>query len=110
MCNYFEEAKTAAKKITDKAADAGVEVSNDAIQRAVLDSIRALMLIRAYRIRGHLAADLDPLGMRETTAHPELDPKSYGFTPQPPVPYSPPASHQDAGYHPGWPRLFPEAG
>jgi 2-oxoglutarate dehydrogenase E1 component len=74
------EAKTAAKKITGKAADAGVEVSNNAIQRAVLDSIRALMLIRAHRIRGHLAADLDPLGMRETTAHPELDPKSYGFT------------------------------
>jgi 2-oxoglutarate dehydrogenase E1 component len=46
----------------------------------VLDSIRALMLIRAYRIRGHLVADLDPLGMRDQTPHPELDPKSYGFT------------------------------
>jgi 2-oxoglutarate dehydrogenase E1 component len=50
------------------------------VQRAVLDSIRALMLIRAYRIRGHLVADLDPLGMRDQTPHPELDPKSYGFT------------------------------
>ncbi len=37
------------------------------------------MLIRAYRIRGHLVAKLDPLGMRELTHHPELDPKSYGF-------------------------------
>ena len=46
----------------------------------MLDSIRALMLIRAYRIRGHLVADLDPLGMRDQTPHPELDPKSYGFT------------------------------
>ena len=46
---------------------------------AVLDSIRALMIIRAYRIRGHLAADLDPLGMRDTTHQPELDPASYGF-------------------------------
>ncbi|MBQ0752215.1 MAG: 2-oxoglutarate dehydrogenase E1 component, partial [Roseovarius sp.] len=46
----------------------------------VLDSVRALMLIRAYRIRGHLAADLDPLGLRETPNRPELDPKSYGFT------------------------------
>ena len=45
----------------------------------MLDSIRALMLIRAYRIRGHLAADLDPLGMRDETPHPELDPKTYGF-------------------------------
>ncbi len=49
-------------------------------ERAVLDSIRALMMIRAYRIRGHLAADLDPLGMREMPHRPELDPKSYGFT------------------------------
>ena len=38
------------------------------------------MLIRAYRIRGHLAADLDPLGLREMPPRPELDPKSYGFT------------------------------
>ena len=33
------------------------------------------MLIRAYRIRGHLAADLDPLGMRDGQPHPELDPR-----------------------------------
>ncbi len=74
------EAKGAGKKIKDKAAAKGVEVTDDQIQRAVLDSIRALMLIRAYRIRGHLAADLDPLGMRANASHPELDPKSYGFT------------------------------
>ena len=54
-----EEAKGAAKKITEKAAEKGVEVSDEAVKRAVLDSIRALMIIRAYRIRGHLVADLD---------------------------------------------------
>ncbi|WP_270727711.1 2-oxoglutarate dehydrogenase E1 component [Shimia sp. Alg240-R146] len=74
------EAKAAGKKIKEKAAEKGVEVSDEAIKRAVLDSIRALMIIRAYRIRGHLVADLDPLGMRDQTPHPELDPKSYGFT------------------------------
>ena len=74
------EAPAAGKKIKDQAAKAGVEVSDDQIKRAVLDSIRALMLIRAYRIRGHLVADLDPLGMRAGTPHPELDPKTYGFT------------------------------
>ena len=63
-----------------KAEEQGIEVTNGAIQRAVLDSIRALMIIRAHRIRGHLAADLDPLGLREETARPELDPKTYGFT------------------------------
>ncbi|TDE39639.1 2-oxoglutarate dehydrogenase E1 component [Antarcticimicrobium sediminis] len=74
------EAKAASEKIGKKAKAAGVQVSDDAIKRAVLDSIRALMIIRAYRIRGHLVADLDPLGMRDSTPHPELDPKSYGFT------------------------------
>ncbi|MEX0309964.1 MAG: thiamine pyrophosphate-dependent enzyme, partial [Tateyamaria sp.] len=74
------EVKGAGDKIKAKAAEKGVEVSDDQIKRAVLDSIRALMLIRAYRIRGHLVADLDPLGMRDQTPHPELDPKSYGFT------------------------------
>ena len=38
------------------------------------------MIIRAYRIRGHLVADLDPLGLSENKSHPELDPASYGFT------------------------------
>jgi len=73
------EAKAAGKKIAAKAEEKGVELTDNQIQRAVLDSIRALMLIRAYRIRGHLAADLDPLGMRDDTPHPELDPKTYGF-------------------------------
>ncbi len=73
------EAKGAGKKIKEQAAAKGVEVTDDQVQRAVLDSIRALMLIRAYRIRGHLAANLDPLGMREDAQHPELDPRTYGF-------------------------------
>ncbi len=70
----------AADKIKAKAEEQGVSVTEDQVKRAVLDSLRALMIIRAYRIRGHLVADLDPLGMREETPHPELDPKSYGFT------------------------------
>ncbi|MDY6860250.1 MAG: 2-oxoglutarate dehydrogenase E1 component [Pseudomonadota bacterium] len=74
------EAKDAGKKIKAKAAEKGVALSDEQVKRAVLDSIRALMIIRAYRIRGHLVADLDPLGMQDKTPHPELDPKSYGFT------------------------------
>ncbi len=42
-------------------------------------SLRALMLIRSYRVRGHLEAHLDPLGLQTPTPHPELDPRSYGF-------------------------------
>ena len=49
------------------------------VASAVRDSIRALMLIRAYRIRGHLIADLDPLRIEEPDVHPELTPQHYGF-------------------------------
>ncbi|HFB54472.1 MAG TPA: 2-oxoglutarate dehydrogenase E1 component, partial [Hellea balneolensis] len=55
------------------------DLSASDIRRATKDSIRALMLIRAYRIRGHLIADLDPLGLMERKSHPELDPATYGF-------------------------------
>ncbi len=53
--------------------------SPEEIARSVKDSIRAIMMIRAYRMRGHLAANLDPLGLEENEDHPELDPDSYGF-------------------------------
>jgi len=56
------------------------ELSADEVRVATLDSIRALMLIRAYRVRGHLEARLDPLGLTQPKPHAELDPKSYGFT------------------------------
>jgi 2-oxoglutarate dehydrogenase E1 component len=52
----------------------------DDVRSATLDSLRAIMLIRAYRIRGHLLAHLDPLDLQEKEIHPELDPASYGFT------------------------------
>ena len=42
--------------------------------------MRALMLIRAYRMRGHLHANLDPLGLEPPRELGELDPRAYGFT------------------------------
>ncbi len=54
--------------------------THEQIRQATQDSIRALMLIRAYRVRGHLEADLDPLGLHRPAPHPELDPRTYGFT------------------------------
>ena len=50
------------------------------IRAAVVDSMRMIMMIRAYRVRGHLNASLDPLGMNPGRYHPELDPRTYGFT------------------------------
>ena len=57
----------------------GASIDAVSVRAATLDSIRALMLIRAYRIRGHLYAELDPLGLHEIEYHPELDYKTYGF-------------------------------
>ena len=50
------------------------------LRQATSDSIRALQLIRAYRVRGHLEADLDPLGLDKRGPYPELDYRSYGFS------------------------------
>ncbi|MDA0997631.1 MAG: 2-oxoglutarate dehydrogenase E1 component [Proteobacteria bacterium] len=61
------------------AANAGGRYGAVQVREATLDSIRALMLIRAYRVRGHLQANLDPLGLEAPNEHPELDPASYGF-------------------------------
>ena len=69
-------------------ADPVVPVASDrraagdtaSIRAATLDSIRALMMIRVFRVRGHLEARLDPLGLQVPKAHPELDPRNYGFT------------------------------
>ena len=47
---------------------------------AARDTLNARMLIRAYRTRGHLIAKLDPLELTKRREHPELKPKTYGFT------------------------------
>ncbi len=54
--------------------------SAEQLRAAALASIRAFMLIRTYRSRGHLIANLDPLGIAERTYHKDLDYLSYGFT------------------------------
>ncbi|MBT5374768.1 MAG: 2-oxoglutarate dehydrogenase E1 component, partial [Rhodospirillaceae bacterium] len=54
-------------------------LNNEEVRAATLDTIQALMLIRAYRVRGHLIAKLDPLQLDGRVYHPELDPCNYGF-------------------------------
>ncbi|MEK0085710.1 2-oxoglutarate dehydrogenase E1 component [Benzoatithermus flavus] len=51
-----------------------------ATKQLIRDHLRVIMLIRAYRVRGHLIARLDPLGLTHNEHHPELDYRSYGFT------------------------------
>src|SRR5690242_19726348 len=61
------------------ARPAAAVLSTEQIRAATIASLRALMLIRSYRVRGHLEARLDPLGLQIPPSHPELDPRSYGF-------------------------------
>lgn len=62
------------------AAPKNASASKADLQKACRDSINALMLIRAYKVRGNLLADLDPLGLEGQRSHPDLDPTTYGFT------------------------------
>ena len=77
--NWQEVEKGLGDKIRSHAQAKGVEISSTHVQQATRDSIHALMLIRAYRIRGHFHAKLDPLGLEPEKNEEELDPRSYGF-------------------------------
>ena len=81
----WPESKPAGKpgKAAPAAAPAPAAASTatpEAVRAAAHDSIRALMLIRSYRVRGHLQATLDPLGMEPPVQNPELTPEFYGFS------------------------------
>jgi 2-oxoglutarate dehydrogenase E1 component len=70
--------ETVRKAVADKVAATGA--SPNEIRRAAEDSIRAMMLIRTYRVRGHLAADLDPLHLTRRDVPADLTPAFHGFS------------------------------
>jgi 2-oxoglutarate dehydrogenase E1 component len=78
--DWQEVRNAVSDKISARAQAAGVELSGPEVQQATRDSIRALMLIRAYRARGHFHANLDPLGLEPPKEEEDLDPRSYGFS------------------------------
>ncbi|HEY8593880.1 MAG TPA: 2-oxoglutarate dehydrogenase E1 component [Devosiaceae bacterium] len=78
--DWGELAVRAHKAASEKAGKEGRALTNEEVLGATRDSIRAIMMIRAYRMRGHLHADLDPLHLQDREEAPELDPANYGFT------------------------------
>ena len=78
--NWAQVEKAVGTKLAAKAQAKGAELSDADVHQATRDSVRALMLIRAYRMRGHFHAKLDPLGIEAPRDREELDPRSYGFT------------------------------
>jgi 2-oxoglutarate dehydrogenase E1 component len=77
--NWVEIEKSVGTKIAAKVQAKGGELTAADVHQATRDSVRALMLIRAYRMRGHFHAKLDPLGIEPARNREELDPRSYGF-------------------------------
>ncbi|MBR1141807.1 2-oxoglutarate dehydrogenase E1 component [Bradyrhizobium sp. AUGA SZCCT0431] len=77
--NWAQVEKAVGTKLAAKAQAKGAEVASADINQATRDSVRALMLIRAYRMRGHFHAKLDPLGIEAQRDREELDPRTYGF-------------------------------
>ena len=67
-------------KNDDEDTQINPNLNSSSVKEASKDSVRAIMLIRAYRIRGHLIANLDPLSIQKKEEHLELKPESYGFT------------------------------
>ena len=78
--NWADIEKAVSDKLKGKADGSKAAVSQGDLQQATRDSVRALMMIRAYRMRGHLHANLDPLNLEPRKDHEELHPSSYGFT------------------------------
>ncbi|MDX8500411.1 2-oxoglutarate dehydrogenase E1 component [Mesorhizobium sp. VK4C] len=73
--------KAIEKKVKEKAVVNGAALSDADVHQATRDSVRAIMMIRAYRMRGHLHANLDPLGIAKPLEdYNELSPENYGFT------------------------------
>jgi 2-oxoglutarate dehydrogenase E1 component len=71
---------TAMKLAVAKAsAKTGNALDERAIEDAAADSIRAMMLVRTYRVRGHLAAKLDPLGLSRPELPADMTPEYHGF-------------------------------
>ncbi|WP_243370216.1 2-oxoglutarate dehydrogenase E1 component [Microvirga solisilvae] len=78
--NWAQVEKAVGDKIKAKAEGKGAQISQAEVLQATRDSVRAIMLIRAYRVRGHLHAKLDPLGINPRPSDEELHPSHYGFT------------------------------
>ncbi len=78
--NWAQVESAVGEKIRTKAQAKEAGISVEEVHQATRDSVRAIMMIRAYRMRGHLKADLDPLHIERRGPEEELHPSHYGFT------------------------------
>ena len=78
--NWKPNKKKIKININQKNIKSDIHLNEKTLEESKSDSIKAIALIRAYRIRGHLISNLDPLSIQKKEEHPELKPESYGFT------------------------------
>ena len=73
--------KISIKDSSELKDDSNINLKNNDvdIEKEKSNTVKAIALIRAYRIRGHLIANLDPLNLQVKDEHPELKPETYGF-------------------------------
>ncbi len=68
------------KEVAKENGESQISFDNKNIVASAKDSVRVNMLVRAYRIRGHLISNLDPLELQKQEEHSELKPETYGFS------------------------------
>jgi len=68
--------------VKEAAKKSGKQIDQSSLEQAANDSIRAMLLVRLYRVRGHLAADLDPLGLHHRDEPEDLSLEWHGFAGQ----------------------------
>ncbi|MBF97295.1 MAG: 2-oxoglutarate dehydrogenase E1 component [Alphaproteobacteria bacterium MarineAlpha9_Bin4] len=78
-CQYLENNDHNSKIREDTKYDTAQLNKTSIEDEYTANSLRARLLIRAYRIAGHLKADLDPLGLSKQKYIPDLDPETYGL-------------------------------
>ena len=64
------------------AAKAGKPIDDAQVAEAAALAIKAMLMIRTFRVRGHLAANLDPLGLAPRPERDDLAPAYHGFRPE----------------------------
>ena len=78
----FSDVKEMLQYMVSEGLGTGASQDSEKVRQATLDTVRALMLIRSFRMRGHLEACLDPLELTPKERFKDLDPATYGFSPK----------------------------
>jgi len=79
MASASKPAKAVPPPAAPDAHPAATAYSASEFEQRAVDSMRALMMIRTYRVRGHLLANLDPLGLTHPDEPVDLTPQWHGF-------------------------------